>query len=71
MTDHVYKIIELTGTSRTSIEDAVNTAVVKASNSLQNIRWVEVTEIRGNVTDGKVDHWQLTVKLGFTLITAD
>lgn len=67
MSDHVYKIIEITGTSTKSIEDAVNGAVAKASESLKNIRWVEVNEVRGNVANGAVDHWQVTVKLGFTL----
>ena len=71
MSDHVYKIIEITGTSTKSIEDAVNVAVAKASESLQNIRWVEVNDIRGNVSNGKVDHWQLTIKLGFTLNNAN
>ena len=65
MPDHVYKIIEITGTSTKSVEDAVNAGVAKASDSLHNIRWVEVTEIRGNVTANKVDHWQVTIKLGF------
>ena len=67
MTDHVYKIIEITGTSTQSMEDAVSKAVVKADASLNNIRWFEVTNIRGDVADGKVKHWQLTIKLGFTL----
>ncbi len=67
MSDHVYKIIEITGTSTKSVEDAVNTAVAKASESLKNIRWVEVADIRGNVEGGRVDHWQVTIKLGFTL----
>ena len=71
MSDHVYKIIEITGTSTKGIEDAVNVAVAKASESLQNIRWVEVSDIRGNVSNGKVDHWQLTIKLGFTLNNAN
>ena len=67
MTDHVYKIIEITGTSTQSMEDAVNKAVVKADASLNNIRWFEVTNIRGDVANGKVKYWQLTIKLGFTL----
>lgn len=57
MTDHVYKIIEITGTSTQSMEDAVNKAVVKADASLNNIRWFEVTNIRGDVADGKVKYW--------------
>ncbi len=67
MTDHVYKIIEITGTSTKSMENAVETALVKAAASLKNIRWFEVTNIRGDVADGKVKYWQLTIKLGFTL----
>ncbi len=67
MSDHVYKIVEITGTSTKSMEDAVNTATAKASESLRNIRWFEVTNIRGDVADGGVKYWQLTIKLGFTL----
>lgn len=65
--DHVYKSIELTGSSTTSIEDAVSTAIAKASESLRNIQWFNVVETRGHVKDGKVAHWQVTVKIGFTL----
>ena len=67
MTDHVYKILELTGSSTTSIEDAVSHAVAKASETIRNIHWFTVTETRGHVVDGKIAHWQVTVKLGFTL----
>lgn len=67
MTDHVYKILELTGSSPTGIEDAVNTAIAKASQSVRNIQWFNVTETRGHVKDGKVAHWQVTLKIGFTL----
>ena len=65
--NHVYKSIELTGSSPTSIEDAVRTAIAKASESLRNIQWFNVTETRGHVKDGKVAHWQVTLKIGFTL----
>jgi len=65
--DHVYKSIELTGSSTTSIEDAVSKAIAKASESLRNIQWFNVVETRGHVKDGKVAHWQVTVKIGFTL----
>ena len=65
--NHVYKSIELTGSSPTSIEDAVSTAIAKASDSLRNIQWFTVTETRGHVKDGKVAHWQVTLKIGFTL----
>ncbi|MBI5275690.1 MAG: dodecin domain-containing protein [Burkholderiales bacterium] len=67
MTDHVYKILELTGSSSTSIEDAVSNAVAKASETVRNIHWFNVVETRGFVKDGKVAYWQVTVKLGFTL----
>ncbi len=67
MSNHVYKTIELTGSSPTSIEDAVATAIAKASESLRNIQWFNVTETRGHVKDGKVAHWQVTLKIGFTL----
>ena len=65
--NHVYKSIELTGSSPTSIEDAVSTAIAKASDSLRNIQWFTITETRGHVKDGKVAHWQVTLKVGFTL----
>lgn len=67
MTKHVYKMLELTGSSPTSIEDAVQTAVTKAYETVRNIQWFEILETRGQVVDGKVAHWQVTVKLGFTL----
>ncbi len=67
MSDHVYKLVELTGTSTTGIEDAVNAAIAKATKTLRNLRWFEVVETRGDVKDGKVNHWQVTVKVGFTL----
>ena len=67
MSDHVYKKIELAGSSATSIDDAVRTAVKRASESLHNLRWFEVTEIRGDVDNGEVEHWQVSLKVGFTL----
>jgi dodecin len=67
MSNHVYKSIELTGSSTTSIEDAVSGAIAKASESLRNIQWFSVEETRGHVRDGKVAYWQVTVKVGFTL----
>lgn len=67
MSHHVYKLLELTGSSPTSIEDAVQTALAKASESVRNIHWFEVVETRGHVEDGKVAHWQVTIKAGFTL----
>ena len=67
MSEHVYKLIELTGTSRTSVEEAVTNALARASKTVRNMRWFEVLETRGMITDGKVDHWQVTIKVGFTL----
>ena len=67
MSDHVYKSIELTGSSKVSIEEAVSNAITKASETVRNIQWFSVVETRGHVQDGKVAHWQVTVKLGFTL----
>jgi flavin-binding protein dodecin len=67
MSHHVYKMLELTGSSPTSIEDAVSSAVAKAHETVRNIQWFTVTETRGHVVDGKVAHWQVTLKLGFTL----
>ena len=67
MSDHVYKKIELTGSSRTGIEDAVNNAINKAAKTIHNMRWFEVVDTRGHIENGKVDHWQVTVKVGFTL----
>ncbi len=67
MNNHVYKNIELTGSSTDSIEDAVNTAIARASDTLRNISWFEVVETRGHVRDGKVEYWQVTIKVGFTL----
>jgi hypothetical protein len=67
MSSHVYKHIELTGSSTTSIEDAVSGAIAKASLSVRNIHWFEVVETRGHVENGKVAHWQVTIKVGFTL----
>ena len=67
MSDHVYKKIEIVGSSPTSIEDAVNNAVNRAGKTIRNMRWFEVTETRGHIEDGKVQHWQVTVLIGFTL----
>jgi flavin-binding protein dodecin len=67
MPDHIYKQLELTGTSTTSIEDAVNKAIARASNTIHNLRWFQVVEIRGAIKDNAVDQWQVTMKVGFTL----
>ena len=65
--DHVYKITELVGSSSKSVEDAVNAAVTRAARTLRNLRWFEVTETRGHIDNGRIAHWQVTVKIGFTL----
>jgi flavin-binding protein dodecin len=67
MSDHVYKLIELTGSSTTSSDDAVRNAIAKAHATLRNIHWFTVTETRGHIVDGQIAHWQVTIKLGFTL----
>lgn len=67
MSSHVYKLIELTGSSPTSSDDAVKAAIAKAGDSVRNIQWFEVTETRGHVVNGEVAHWQVTIKVGFTL----
>ena len=67
MNDHVYKMLELTGSSAVSIEEAVQNAITKASETVRNIQWFCITETRGHVSEGKVAHWQVTMKLGFTL----
>jgi dodecin len=67
VSEHVYKKVELTGSSSTSIDDAIRNAVAKAGESLHNLRWFEVGEIRGHIEDGAVGHFQVTVKVGFTV----
>jgi dodecin len=67
VTDHVYKTVELVGSSSASADDAVRTAIAKASKTLRNLRWFEVLETRGQIEDGKIAYWQVTVKVGFTL----
>jgi flavin-binding protein dodecin len=67
MANHVYSISEVVGSSPDGIEAAVGNAVVKASTTVRNLDWFEVTDIRGQLADGAVAHWQVTVKLGFRL----
>lgn len=67
MSSHVYKQIELTGSSPTSVEDAVATAIAKASETIRHIQWFNVIETRGHVVEGKIAHWQVTIKVGFTM----
>jgi hypothetical protein len=67
MSKHIYKKIELVGSSPDSIEDAVRNAVAKAAQSLRNMRWFEVVETRGQIDNDRIAHWQVTIKVGFTL----
>ena len=67
MQDHIYKIIELTGSSGTSVEDAIQQAIARASRTLNHLRWFEVIQTRGHIENGKVHHYQVTLKVGFTL----
>ena len=67
MSEHVYKVIELVGSSPESIEGAVQNAIAKASKSLHHLRWFEVVETRGHIEGGKVSHYQVILKVGFTI----
>lgn len=67
MKDHVYKLIELTGTSTTSVEDAVGRAIKRAHKTIKNLGWFQVVETRGTIAKGRVQHWQVTIKVGFTV----
>ncbi|MDD2802008.1 MAG: dodecin family protein [Methylococcales bacterium] len=67
MPDHIYKKIELTGSSSVSIQEAIENAVNKAAKTIHDMRWFEVVETRGHIADGKVAHWQVTIKIGFSL----
>lgn len=67
MANHTYKIIELTGSSPDSMEQAIRNAVSKAAETLHNLRWFQVVESRGYIDEGAIAHWQVTVKIGFTL----
>ena len=71
MSDHVYKIVELVGSSKDSIEDAIQTAIKRADATLRNLRWFEVVQTRGHVENGQVSHYQVVLKAGFTLEVAD
>ncbi|MDC8444583.1 MAG: dodecin family protein [Nitrosomonas sp.] len=67
MSDHIYKIMELTGSSATGIQDAIENAITRAAKTIQDMRWFEVVETRGHIEQGKIGHWQVTIKVGFTL----
>ena len=68
MKDHVYKLVELTGTSTKSMDEAVKNAVARAHKTEKNLRWFQVVETRGDIVKGKVDHWQVTIKVGFPVV---
>jgi dodecin len=67
MSDHIYKKLELVGSSPDGIEAAVHNALKRATKTIRNMRWFEIVETRGEIEDGKVNHWQVTLKVGFTL----
>ena len=67
MADPVYKLVEVVGTSEQSISNAIDTAITKASGTLRNLGWFEVVQMRGDIKDGKVHRYQVTLKVGFTL----
>jgi len=67
MKDPVYKLIELTGTSATSIEDAVENAIKRVDKTVKDLCWFQIVETRGNINKGKVHHWQVTIKVGFAV----
>jgi hypothetical protein len=66
-TDHVYKVIELVGTSDKSVDDAIKSGIARANATLKHLRWFEVVQVRGHIEDGHVGHYQVTMKVGFTL----
>lgn len=67
MSDHIYKVVEIVGSSAKSVEDAVEAAIARASKTTRHLRWFEVLQTRGEIKDGKVQHYQVTLKAGFTL----
>ena len=67
MSDHIYKRIEVVGSSKNSVEEAINNAIAECSKTVRNVEWFEVMETRGHIVDGKVGHYQVVLKLGFRL----
>jgi flavin-binding protein dodecin len=67
MQEHIYKVIEIVGSSSISIEDAISTAISRANETLRHLRWFEVVQTRGHVENGKIAHYQVTLKVGFTM----
>ena len=70
MQEHIYKVVELVGSSETSIEDAINVAIGRANETIRQLRWFEVLQTRGHIEDGKVRHYQVALKVGFTMEAA-
>lgn len=67
MDDHIYKVIELVGSSPNSIEEAIQVAIQRASGTLRNLRWFEVVQTRGHIEEGRIRHYQVVLKVGFTM----
>jgi len=67
MSNHVYKVIELAGSSPEGVQPAIENAIAKAAQSIRNLRWFEVVETRGQIDGGKIAHWQVVLKVGFTI----
>ena len=67
MQEHIYKVVELVGTSEKSIEDAIATAIARANQTIRHLRWFEVTQTRGHIENGKVAHFQVSLRVGFTM----
>ena len=67
MSNHVYKLVELTGSSTTNVEDAIQSAIAKASQTVRHMHWFQVVDTRGTIDNGKVEYWQVTIKVGFRL----
>jgi dodecin len=70
MEDHIYRVIEIVGTSQKGIDDAITTALARANSTLRNLRWFEVARTSGHIENGKVQHFQVTLKVGFTMEAA-
>jgi dodecin len=71
MPEHVYKVVELVGSSEESVSKAIDRAIEKAALTLRHLGWFEVTNVRGHIEDGKVSHYQVTIKAGFRLEEED
>ena len=71
MEDHIYRVIQIVGSSEKSVDDAIQRAVTRASQTLRNLRWFEVVETRGHIDQGKIQHYQVTLKIGFTIADGD